>query len=277
MVVDRQAQLLDKVTVPIEDVGVVLLDNSQITITHNAIKSLQDNNVSLISCDDKHMPSSLMLPLEGHSLQSKRYRHQIEASVPLRKNLWQQTVAAKIHNQMLALKKLGRSFKRLEVLAGRVQSGDPQNVEAQAASYYWSQYLQGFQRDRYGEPPNHLLNYGYAILRSMVARALVGSGLIPGLGIHHKNQYNAYCLADDIMEPYRPFIDLLAHERYMVNEGDHFISMEDKKALLSVATMDAQYQRKKSPLMVGLSMTTASLAQCYEGKRRRIHYPKIIE
>jgi len=265
-----------QVTRSIEDLGVIILDNSQITITHNAIKALQNNKTAIISCDDNHMPNSLMLPLEGHTEQSERFRYQIEATQPLKKNLWQQTVIAKINNQKTVLELLGRPSKRLDILAHRVQSGDNTNIEGQAAAYYWSQYLDGFLRDRYGEPPNNLLNYGYAILRSLVARALVSSGLIPTLGIHHKNKYNAYCLADDIMEPFRPFVDVMAYDLYSNHGESTFLSKESKQKLLSIATVDAFFGKKKSPLMVGLQITTASLAQCFSGQKRRIIYPKFV-
>lgn len=260
---------------PIEDIGVILLDNNQITLTHNVIKALQSNKTAIISCDDSHMPSSLMLPLQGHTEQSERFRYQIEASSPLKKNLWQQTIIAKIQNQTRVLELLGKPCERLKILVNRVQSGDSENVEGQAAAYYWSKYIDGFIRDRYGDPPNNLLNFGYSIIRSMVARSLVASGLIPTLGIHHKNKYNAYCLADDIMEPFRPFVDLIAYDMYMNNNITSFLTKEAKAKLLTVATADSFFGKRKSPLMVGLSTTTASLAQCYMGKKRRIIFPQI--
>lgn len=261
---------------PIEDVGVVVLDNSQITISHNAIKALIDNKAAIISCDDRHMPSSLTLPLAGHTEQSKRYRYQIDASVPLKKNLWQQTVVAKIKNQKAVLDILEKPSQRMDVLARRVLAGDPDNIEGQAAAYYWSTFLEGFVRDRYGDPPNNLLNYGYAIVRAMVARTLVASGLLPTLGIHHKNKYNAYCLADDIMEPYRPFVDLIAYDLYFEHEADTFLCTASKRKMLAIATVDALFGKKKSPLMVGMSMTSSSLAACYLGDKRKITYPSII-
>jgi len=264
-----------RITRPIEDVGVVVLDNSQITISHNAIKALVDNKAVIISCDDRHMPSSLTLSLEGHSEQSERYKYQIEASLPLKKNLWQQTIIAKIRNQKAVLDILEKPSKRLSVLVKRVSAGDPENIEGQAAAYYWSTFIDGFLRDRVGDPPNNMLNYGYAIVRAMIARALVASGLLPTLGIHHRNKYNAYCLADDIMEPYRPFVDLIAYELYAVYGEDTFLSTTAKKKLLDVATVDGIFGKKKSPLMVGMSMTTASLADCFLGKKRKISYPEI--
>lgn len=261
---------------PIEDIAVVILDHGQITITHNAIKALEDNKVALISCDDSHMPASLMLPLQGHSEQTERYKYQIYASIPLKKNLWQQTVIAKIKNQQQVLIKTGKKSSKLDYLIKKVQSGDPSNIEGQAAKYYWDKLFAGFVRDRYGEPPNNLLNYGYAVVRAMIARSLVSSGLLPGLGIHHSNKYNAFCLADDIMEPYRPFVDIIVYDLFENQGLASFLNSNVKKHLLSVATMDAMFGKKKSPLMVGMIMTTASLAACFKGTKRKIKFPLLI-
>lgn len=260
----------------IEDIGLIMLDNPQITMTHQVIKALQANNAGIISCDDQHMPHSLLLPLEGHSLQSKRYKFQIEATIPLKKNLWQQTIEAKVTNQIKVLQKLGKPSKRLEVMHKKILSGDPANIEARAAAFYWPTLFDGFTRDRYGDAPNSLLNYGYSIIRSMVARALVGSGLIPTLGIHHSNQYNAFCLADDIMEPARPFIDLIVYDLYIHKKVESFLQKESKQALLSVMTADGMFGKKKSPLMVGYGITAASLAACYKGERRKVKFPLMI-
>ena len=264
------------ITRSIEDIGFIVLDHPQITITHHAIQLLQENKAIILSCDKKHLPQGLMLPLAGHSLQSKKYKSQIEASLPLKKSLWQQTIQYKIINQIEVLKKLEKPYRRLEILQQRVTSGDTENAEGQAAAYYWKQYLPSFKRDQDGEPPNNLLNYGYTILRSMVARSLVVAGLLPTLGIHHKNQYNAYCLADDIMEPARPFIDLLVHEMHDEKNMESFLQPESKRKLLSIMTADALFGKKKSPLMVGYGMTAASLADCYMGKKRKINYPLLI-
>jgi len=190
----KKPDTLDKILIPIEDIGILILDHQRITITHEVIRRLQENKAAIISCDKQHMPQSLLLPLEGNYTQSEVQRFQIEASIPLKKQLWQQTVTAKIKNQKLLLYKLGLDYKRLEVLEQRVNSGDTTNVEGQAAAYYWSHLFEDFNRDRYGSYPNNLLNYGYAILRSMMARALTSSGLLPTLGIFHKNKYNAFLL-----------------------------------------------------------------------------------
>lgn len=267
-----------KRSVAIEDIGIVILDNQQITITQAALAALLQNNAAIITCNDTHHPVGLFLPLDGHDIQSERFRSQIDATEPLKKQLWQQTVNAKILNQAALLKKRGIEIENMLHWAKNVRSGDPDNFEGRAAAYYW-RYLFGaranFFRRREGEPPNNLLNYGYAILRAMVARGLVSSGLLPTLGIHHRNKYNAYCLADDIMEPYRPYVDQLVCEIVDDGEDFEFITTELKARLLGIATRDVQIEKDNSPLMVGLQRTTASLARCYEQKSRKILYPLI--
>ena len=267
-----------EVTRPIEDIGVVILDHKQITITHGLLTALLENNVALIHCNDAHHPVGLMLNLDGNTLQTQRFQAQIEASEPLKKQLWQQTIVAKINNQMALLKLLGKDVRKLEFLAGNVKSGDSDNCEARAAAYYWSVlfagYIPDFKREREGVAPNNLLNYGYAILRAAVARALVGSGLLPTLGIFHRNQYNAYCLADDIMEPYRPFVDWVIHTIVKNGEDYNELSQSIKTQIFNVLTYDTVFDKDRSPLMVGLTKTTASLVACFEGKRRKIVYPQ---
>lgn len=197
-------------SVPIEDIGVLLIDHPQITITSAAITELMNNNVALIACNESYMPNALMLPFEGHHIQTQRMRAQINASKPLKKNLWMQTIQAKILNQAALLEKQGITNHPLHHMAKNVKSGDADNREGAAANFYWSALfpdIPEFTREQKGIYPNNLLNYGYAILRSVIARALVAAGLFPSLGLYHQNKYNAYCLADDIMEPYRPYVD----------------------------------------------------------------------
>lgn len=266
----------NKRSVPIEDIGVVILDNQQITITQAALAALLQNNAAIITCNDTHHPVGLFLPLDGHDVQSERFRHQIIASEPLKKQLWQQTVTAKIMNQAAILHERGIEVDNLIYWAKSVRSGDPDNYEGRAAAYYW-RYIFGveanFFRRREGGPPNNLLNYGYAILRAMVARGLVSSGLLPTLGIHHRNKYNAYCLADDIMEPYRPYVDKMVCEILDDGEDFEFMTPGLKARLLGIATRDVHIEKETNPLMVGLQRTTASLAKCYEQKSRKILYP----
>lgn len=263
--------------VPIEDIGVVVLDNRQITITQGALSALLGNNVAVISCDEHRMPAGLMLPLDGNTTQSERFRHQIEASLPLKKQLWQQTIQAKIANQAaVLLQQRGLECGNMEAWAKQVKSGDSENLEGRAAAFYWQNmfgHIEGFNRDREGIPPNNLLNYGYAILRAVVARSLVASGMLPTLGIHHHNRYNAYCLADDIMEPYRPFVDKLVTE--IVDSGADLstLTTEIKGKLLSIPVLDVTINERRSPLMIAVGMTTASLYKCYSGEIRKIAYP----
>lgn len=262
-------------TAAIEDIGVVVLEHQQITITNGLLEKLVQNNVAIINCDQQHLPIGLLMPLCGHSEQTERYKHQINASQPLKKNLWQQTVSAKIANQAGLLNEKGIPARKMELWAKEVTSGDALNHESRAAVYYWSKLFgdESFSRGQKGASPNHLLNYGYAILRAITARALVSTGLLPTLGIFHRNKYNAYCLADDIMEPYRPYVDLIVS--HIVETEDHFdeLTVEIKKQLLSIATIDVKLDGKNSPLMVALSRTTNSLYECFEGSSRKILYP----
>lgn len=267
-------------TVPIEDIGVVVLDNRQITITQGLVAALLQNTTALITCDDRRMPTGLLLPLQGNTVQNERFRSQLEASQPLRKQLWQQTVKAKIENQAAVLRLYTvKSVARMYTMADNVKSGDSDNFEAQAAVYYWKNVftdIPTFIRDQNGEPPNNLLNYGYAILRAVVARALVSSGLLPVYGIHHHNRYNPYCLADDIMEPYRPYVDMqVLHIMQQYEEIPENLPKEMKRDLLSIPVIDTMIGGKKRPLMIAVSETTASLAKCFAGELRKISYPTI--
>ncbi len=265
--------------IPIEDIGILILDHQQITITQAVIAKLLANNVAFITCDNSHHPTGMLLNLDGHTLQSAKFQAQVEATVPLKKQLWQQTVSCKINNQAALLETTRVPVKNMRNWASEVKSGDSENHEAVAAVYFWKNIFQifpDFKRERFGAPPNNLLNYGYAILRAVVARNLVASGLLPTLGIFHRNQYNAYCLADDIMEPYRPFVDKVVLN--IVNLNGNFLELTPnmKKELLNIPAMDVRINDEKSPLMVAVQKTTASLAKCFEGKQRKIMYPEFV-
>lgn len=267
------------VTRPVEDIGVVILDHKQITITQGALEALLENNCAVITCDSNHMPVGLQLPLAGNSIQSERFRDQLDASLPLKKQLWQQTMQYKIRNQAAVLRQATEAeTKCMVVWANDVRSGDPDNLEARAAVYYWKSlfgHIPGFIRARDGVAPNNLLNYGYAILRAVIARSLVASGMLPTLGIHHHNRYNAYCLADDIMEPYRPYVDRLVYDITEQYGEDVELSKDIKAELLSIPTLDVVIGGKRSPLMVGAAQTTASLYKCFSGEQRKISYPEM--
>ena len=248
-------------TVPIEDIGMLVLEHQQITLSHYLLDKLVTNNVAVITCNETHHPTGMLLSLEGNTLQSERFRAQIEATEPLKKQLWQQTVKAKINNQASVLKK-----------------GDPTNSEAVAAAYYWQNLLPAtwqFFRKREGPPPNNLLNYGYAIIRASMARAIVGAGLLPTLGIFHRNRYNAYCLADDIMEPYRPFADEIVRGIIDKTSNVETLTQELKVQLLKIPTVDVLMNGESSPLMVAMQRTASSLAKCYSGDQRKILYPTL--
>lgn len=267
-------------TIPVEDIGVMVLDNKQITLTQGLMEALLVNNTAIVCCDVRSMPAGLLLPLSGNTIQQERFTEQINSSQPLRKQLWQQTIKAKIENQAAVLRKhTSAESKCMNVWASDIKSGDSDNLEGRAAAYYWKNlfvpYIDKFVRGREAAPPNNLLNYGYAILRALIARALVSSGLLPTLGIHHHNRYNAYCLADDIMEPYRPYVDELVLS--IVKSGQYYeeLTKDLKAQLLSIPTIDVQISGKRSPLMIAASTTTASLAKCFGGEIRKIIYPEI--
>lgn len=271
-------ETLPEKTVPIEDIGMLVLEHQQITISHYLLDKLIANNASVVTCNETRHPSGMILPLESNTIQSERFRAQIEASEPLKKQLWQQTVKAKISNQCSVLTKWNIAHNTLINLSQTVKSGDADNNEAKAAAYYWSNLFPPawmFFRKREGPPPNNLLNYGYAILRATVARAIVGAGLLPTLGIHHRSRYNAYCLADDIMEPYRPFVDMIV--RTIIHETSNIetFTKELKVQLLNIPTVDVLLEGQTSPLMIATQRTAASLAKCFTGEQRKILYPEM--
>jgi len=265
-------------TVPIEDLGMLVLEHQQISLTHYLLDKLAAANVAVVTCNDTHHPSALLMPLESNTLQSERFRAQIDASEPLKKQLWQQTIKAKIQNQASVLKKWDSKYKLLENLAADVKSGDAGNAEATAATYYWQNIFPpawNFYRKRDGAPPNNLLNYGYAIIRAGMARALVGAGLLPTLGIFHRNRYNAYCLADDMMEPYRPFVDMVVRSIIDTSSDVEVLKQEHKIQLLKIPAMDVLLNEEKSPLMVAMQRTAATLARCYTGEQRKLLLPEL--
>lgn len=262
-------------TLPIEDIGVVILDHKQITITHALIDALLANNVAIVTSNDKHLPVGLMLPLDGNTLQSERFRTQIDASEPLKKQMWQQTVVAKILGQAHVLGTQHIEHTNMLKWSKDVRSGDTDNMEARAAAYYWRNMFEkdAFIRDPQGLPPNNFLNYGYSVVRAMMARALVGAGLLPTLGIHHHSRYDAYCLADDIMEPYRPFVDMKVLEMWEKGEVTSDISSEQKRQLLALTTMDVNISGHRSPMMLAIQATAQSVQKCLSGEARKIIYP----
>lgn len=267
-------------SVPIEDIGFLVLDHNEIYLSIPAMNLLVENNTSIVICGKNHLPNGMLLNLNSHHIQQEIFKNQIEASVPLKKQLWQQTIIEKIKNQGQLLEKITESKNSFAFLASKVLSGDSTNMEGVAAQQYWKHFPQpnlefdGIKRERYGDYPNNFLNYGYAILRAATARALSGSGLLNTLGIHHKSKYNAFALADDIMEPFRPIVDEKVFEimqRFEKQELNTLIKAE----LLQILIRTVYFKEEKSPLMIALQKTASSLQQCFTGNRKKIKYPAL--
>ena len=259
-------------SIPIEDIGIVVLEHLQSTITLPLLNTLSENNVAVVLCNGNYMPSAMLMNLDSNKIQAENYRAQIEAGEPLKKNLWQQIVKAKIRNQAGLLNKLGKDGDKLRPYYCNVKSGDADNREGVAAKVYWRELFgEHFVREREGAPPNNLLNYGYSILRAATARSLMGSGLFPAFGIFHRNRYNAFPLADDVMEVYRPYVDEVVYSLY--NAGSIQLNKETKMKLLNVLFSDTLFGSIKRPLSIALSFTTASFAKCFVKEQKVISCP----
>ena len=262
-------------TIPIEDIGFVLLENQQVSVSLPLLNALAENNTAVIVCSDKFMPNAMMLNLDSNSIQGERYRDQVNASEPLKKNIWKQTIEAKIRNQAALLDKLGKDGSVLRPYWQNVKSGDADNREGIAAKIYWDALFgDDFVRTRVGSTPNEMLNYGYTVLRAAVARSLMGSGLFPAFGVYHRNRYNSFPLADDIMEPYRPFVDEIVFDLYANGESE--LTKEAKAEILKLLYVDTVFDKVTRPLDVGLSITTASLAKCFSGESKKVMYPLLM-
>ena len=267
-------------TIPIEDIGFLVLDNPEIYLSLPAMNLLIENNSAVIVCSTNHLPNGMFLNLNSHHIQQEIFRNQIDASTPLKKQLWQQTIVEKIRNQGELLEKITKQKNAFEFLASKVLSGDTTNMEGAAAQQYWKYFplpnndQNGIKRERYGDYPNNFLNYGYAILRAATARALSGSGLLNTLGIHHKSKYNAFALADDIMEPFRIIVDEKIFE-IMKSYPEQELNTAIKAEILQILTRTVYFKDEKSTLMVGLQKTASSLQQCFTGHRKKIKYPRL--
>lgn len=261
-----------KRTVPIEDIGYLILEHQQTSITLPLLNALSDNNVAVIFCGNNRMPNAMLMNLDSNKTQGENFRAQIDASEPLKKGLWRQVIEMKIRNQAALLNKLGKDGSLLKPYYMNVKSGDSDNREGIAAKIYWhALFGAGFIRHREGVEPNNLLNYGYTLLRAAVARALMGSGLLPALGIFHRNRYNAFPLADDIMEPYRPYVDEIVYHMYINGMTD--LNKDTKAQLLHILFADTVFNKVTRPLDIGTTITTASLAKCFAGTSKKIVYP----
>jgi CRISPR-associated protein Cas1 len=265
-------------TIPIEDIGFLVLDHQEIYLSLPAMNLLIENNTSVIICGKNHLPNGMFLNLNSHHIQQEVFKNQIEASIPLKKQLWQQTTIEKITNQGILLETISGNKNPFDFLASKVLSGDTTNMEGVAAGQYWKTFFDtydiNFRRERFGDYPNNFLNYGYAILRAATARALSGSGLLNTLGIHHKSKYNAFALAEDIMEPFRPLVDEKVFE-IMQQYDEQELNTKIKSELLQILTRTVYFKDEKSPLMVALQKTASSLQQCFMGNRKKIKYPKL--
>lgn len=259
-------------SVPVEDIGFVILENQEISITLPLLNALADNNAAVIVCSDRFMPNAMFMNLDSNSTQGESIRAQLSATEPLKKNIWKQIVEAKIRNQAALLRKLDKDGDSLKPYYQNVKSGDSDNREGVAAKLYWNELFdEKFIRSRSGFSPNEMLNYGYTVLRAAVARSLTGSGLLPAIGIFHRNRYNAFPLADDVMEPYRPYVDEIVFCLYA--NGENSLNKYSKSEILKLLYTDTYFENITRPLDIGLSITTASLVKCYNGLQKKILYP----
>lgn len=265
-------------TIPAEDVGYLVIDHPQVFLSIPAMNLLVENNAAIVVCGNNHLPNGMFLNLNSHYIQQEIFRNQIEATLPLKKQLWQQTMVEKIANQGQLIEKITGESNSLNFLASRVLSGDTSNMEGVAANLYWRAFFEysdlKVKRERFGDFPNNFLNYGYAILRAATARALSGSGLLNTLGIHHRNKYNAYALADDMMEPFRPMVDEKVFELIKMSDNQDLTSAV-KVEFLKILTQTVYFNEEKSPLMVGLQKTASSLQQCFTGEKKKLNFPKL--
>jgi len=276
LLIEKQGVIAAKL--PIEDLGVLILQHPAIVLTQALIISCQQNNVAVVFCDARHLPYSVILPLsDGHSLHSKIVQQQVALTLPIKKRLWQQIVKQKISGQARVLKQLNKNFLVIERLVANVKSGDEGNLEAQAAQKYWPLLFgEQFRRDTDAEGINSLLNYGYSVIRGVIARSIVAAGLHPSLGLHHSNQYNGLCLADDLMEPFRPWVDLLVYQiaqQHPVVE----VNQHTKKPLLNLISQPVAFNQQTMPLMVACHYLLADLKRAFTNNKQVFSYPQWLE
>jgi len=260
--------------VPSDDIGFVVFDHRELSYTQAVLQLFSEQNTAVIICNQKHLPVSILQSIDANYTQGQNTDYQLQASEPLKKQLWKQTIKHKIKNQAAMLKKIGKSYEDLLQIAKDVKSGDQTNREGHAAKIYWSRIFEDFSRQRFGDQPNSMLNYCYTILRTATAKAITGSGLLPVMGIKHHNKYNSYRLADDIMEPYRPYADEVVYQTYKKFPDYKDLTTPIKAELLKILTVDTDFELVKRPLSIGLTITSASLVKCYRAEARKIQYPK---
>ena len=275
LVIEKQSEIVGQV--PIEDLGVLILQHPAIVLTQQLIVACQKNKVVIVFCDEKHLPYSLILPIgEGHTLHNKILKQQMAISEPTRKRLWQKIVQHKIKEQEQTLVMLNKESTRLSFLSTQVKTGDSGNCEAIAAQAYWKLLFgKAFKRDADLDGVNSLLNYGYAIIRAAVARSVCGAGLHPTIGLFHTNQYNALCLADDLMEPFRPWVDYVVYQMASTN-SEVTINQQSKQTLLGLMSEAVLYKKKTMPFMVALNYLMADLKRCYSDGIKTLPYPLLL-
>lgn len=272
MVIEREGE--EDASVPIEDLGVLILEHPAISHTQGLLAACSANNVAVVLCGEKRLPAAVLLPLEGHSTHARILRSQISLSEPSRKRLWRAIVRAKIEAQAHALESAGEDGRTLRAMAARVKSGDPENVESQAARIYWPRLFgEEFRRGREKGGPNPLLNYAYAVLRAAAARAVAGAGLHPALGLHHRNQYDGLALADDLMEPLRPLADRKVCALWRASGGEADLSPETKRELLGVLGEDCRLGDRRLPLITALGLYAAGVRKAIEGEAKQVEIP----
>lgn len=261
-------------TVPIEDIGIVIIENQKTSVSTPALNALSNNNCAVVFCDEKHLPNAMLMNLNANSVQAEVLRYQQDAGLPLKKNLWKQIIVAKIRNQSHLLDEFGKNGSVLKPYYANVKSGDADNREGIAAKLYWDKLFgPGFHRDKDGGGVNSMLNYGYTVLRAAMARSIMGSGLFPMFSLYHRNRYNAFPLADDLMEPYRPYVDNIVY--LLLEQGVDDLTTQSKQSLLRVLFADTKFEKMTRPLEIGLTLTSASLVKCLKGETKQLSYPDL--
>ena len=263
--------------VPVEDLGVLILDNPALTCSQRLLSACAENGAAVLVCDSRHLPSAILSPVAGNSLHTRILSEQISASVPAKKRIWREIVREKIRRQAdVYARATGRNPNELARMAGKVRSGDPDNVESQAARFYWpALFGRHFRRNVGAAGINSLLNYGYAILRAATARAIAGAGLHPALGVHHRNQYDPFCLADDLMEPLRPLVDWRVWQITRESSGDTpEITPETKRALLEFLYVSCDFSGMRMPLMSAMHHYAAGLRRALAGEQKKLSFPR---
>lgn len=260
-------------SIPCEDIGVVVVDNPGTTYSHAALVALAEHGAVVVVCGQNHLPNAMVVPLGDHCQIAQRVARQIAATRPLCKRLWKQLVQAKIRAQARNLLAECPGRAKLLGLVRQVRAGDPTNIEAQAARIYWQYWIPEISFQRHGHPSglNAMLNYGYAVLRAAVARALTSAGLLPALGLYHSHRANAFCLADDLLEPLRPLVD--RRVRQLFRDGHADLTAQTKPSLLASLEEPVRIGRQRRPLMVSIHGMVASLVDCFERKSTRLEIP----